>query len=237
MKKAAYALIGIGLLVAPATQAQQPDSVRTLEVASRVDSTKATDTTPSKVDTLTVASTSSTATKPEKVALKDIGTVEGGVRLAADLSAKTLQVIGSNGVIKTFKVAVGSPSYPTPPGSYTIRKIVWNPSWTPPPDAKWAKNKTAKDPGEPGNPMKVAKIFFKEPDYYIHGTGETNSLGSAASHGCLRMDPDDVAELARFLMENGGQAKEEGWFSRVMHMRWKTHTVMLSQPVKLVVTN
>jgi hypothetical protein len=51
------------------------------------------------------------------------------------------------------------------------------------------------------------------------------------------MDPDDVAELARFLMENGGQAKEEGWFSRVMHMRWKTHTVMLSQPVKLVVTN
>jgi lipoprotein-anchoring transpeptidase ErfK/SrfK len=234
MKTAAYVLIGIGMLGASLVRAQQPDSGRIVEVASRVDSSKPADSSVSKPDTLTVASASSAAAK---VSLKDVGTVAGGIRLAADLSARTLQVIGANGVIKTFPVAVGSPKYPTPPGSYSIRKIVWNPSWTPPPDAKWAKNKTAKDPGEPGNPMKVAKIFFKEPDYYIHGTGETNSLGSAASHGCLRMDPDDVAELARFLMENGGQAKEEGWFSRVMHMRWKTHTVMLSQPVKLVVTN
>jgi hypothetical protein len=84
--------------------------------------------------------------------------------------------------------------------------------------------------------MKVAKIFFKEPDYYIHGTAQLNSLGDAASHGCLRMHPDDVAELAQFLMENGGQPQEEGWFSRVIHMRWKTHTVTLTQPITLVVS-
>ena len=80
--------------------------------------------------------------------------------------------------IKTYQVAVGQPRYPTPPGTYDIRKIVWNPSWTPPPDAAWARGKTAKGPGEPGNPMKVAKIFFKEPDYYIHGTDQIESLGS-----------------------------------------------------------
>jgi len=178
----------------------------------------------------------STAMKPAKADLRSVGTIDGPVSLKADLSSRTLTVVGNDGVIKTFSVAVGSPKYPTPPGNYTIRRIVWNPSWTPPPDAEWAKKETAKGPGEPGNPMKVAKIFFREPDYYIHGTGQVNSLGDAASHGCLRMDPNDVAELAQFLMQNGGQPQEEGWFSRVIHMRWKTHTVTLSKPISLTVT-
>jgi lipoprotein-anchoring transpeptidase ErfK/SrfK len=175
------------------------------------------------------------AEKPAKVDLWTVGAVDGPVSLKADLSSRTLTVMGANGVIKTFNVAVGSPNYPTPTGTYTIRKIVWNPSWIPP-DSKWAKKETAKGPGEKGNPMKVAKIFFREPDYYIHGTGQVNSLGDAASHGCLRMDPDEVAELAQFLMNNGGQPREEGWFSRVIHMRWKTHTVTLTKPITLVVS-
>jgi lipoprotein-anchoring transpeptidase ErfK/SrfK len=194
------------------------------------------DTTKKKVDSV---KTDSAAGKvdlaPEKVNLRDVGTVAGGVRLSADLSTRMLTVTGANGAIKTFPVAIGTPNYPTPTGTYKIRKIVWNPSWIPP-DSKWAKNKSPKGPGEPGNPMKVAKIFFKEPDYYIHGTGEVKSLGHAASHGCLRMAPDDVAELSQFLMQNGGQAREEGWFSRVIHMRWKTHTVYLSQPITLEVS-
>ena len=173
--------------------------------------------------------------KPARADLRSMGTIDGRVSLRADLSARTLTVMGPDGAIKTFNVAVGSPNYPTPTGTYSIRKIVWNPSWIPP-DSKWAKKETAKGPGEKGNPMKVAKIFFKEPDYYIHGTGQVNSLGDAASHGCLRMHPDEIAELAQFLMNNGGQAREEGWFSRVLHMRWKTHTIYLSQPITLVVS-
>jgi hypothetical protein len=50
------------------------------------------------------------------------------------------------------------------------------------------------------------------------------------------MDPDEVAELAQFLMNNGGQPREEGWFSRVIPMRWKTHTITLSEPITLVVS-
>jgi len=194
------------------------------------------DTTKRVTDSTTKVDSVSEKPAPVKTNLKDLGTVEGGVSLKADLSQRTLTVMGANGAIRTFNVAVGSPNYPTPTGSYTIRRIVWNPSWTPPPDAKWAKNQTAKGPGEPGNPMKVAKIFFKEPDYYIHGTGQINSLGEAESHGCLRMHPDEVAELAQFLMQNGGQAREEGWFSRVIHLRKNTHTVTLTQPISLTVS-
>jgi lipoprotein-anchoring transpeptidase ErfK/SrfK len=217
------AIATIGAFGAVPARAQLADSSRTLaDSAKRVtDSTK--------------ADPSAEKPKSDKVDLKDLGTVEGGISLKADLSQRTLTVMGANGAIRTFNVAVGSPKYPTPAGTYTIRRIVWNPSWIPP-DSKWAKKETAKGPGEPGNPMKVAKIFFKEPDYYIHGTGQINSLGEAESHGCLRMHPDEVAELAQFLMQNGGQAREEGWFSRVIHMRKNTHTVTLTKPITFVVT-
>jgi lipoprotein-anchoring transpeptidase ErfK/SrfK len=160
---------------------------------------------------------------------------DGPVRLVADLSDRKLTVLAGETAIETYTVAIGRSSKPTPTGTFRIRKIVWNPSWVPP-DEPWAKDKTAKAPGEPGNPMKVAKIFFREPDYYIHGTGDVESLGSADSHGCLRMSPDEVAELAKLLMEKGGNPQEEGWFSRVIHLRWKTHTVTLPNPIQLTIT-
>ena len=157
--------------------------------------------------------------------------------LTADLSARMLTVKHGDTTLKTYQVAVGQERYPTPPGSYSIRKIVWNPSWRPPPDADWAKGKSAKGPGDPGNPMKVVKIFFKEPDYYIHGTGDVESLGSAASHGCLRMDPNDVADLAKLVMEHGGQPHDENWFWRILHSRREEKVVYLDNPVSLTVSD
>lgn len=191
------------------------------------DTTRVSDTTQRVVDT----------TKRVAVSNADVSipAVDGPVRLTANLSEKTITVMAGDRAIKTFRVAVGTFAKPTPKGSFTIRKIVWNPAWIPP-DEPWAKGKTAKGPGQPGNPMKVAKIFFQEPDFYIHGTGQVNSLGTADSHGCLRMSPDEVAALAKFLMEHGGNAEEEGWFSRVVHLRWKTHTVMLDKPISLTIS-
>jgi len=159
------------------------------------------------------------------------------VELTADLSTRLLTVRRGDSTLKTYSVAVGQPRYPTPPGTYVIRKMIWNPSWRPPPDADWARNKTAKGPGEPGNPMKVVKIFFKEPDYYIHGTGDVESLGSAASHGCLRMDPEQVADLAKLIMEHGGQPRDENWFWRILHSRREEKVVYLDNPVSLTVTD
>ena len=80
--------------------------------------------------------------------------------------------------------------------------------------------------------MKVVKIFFREPDYYIHGTGDIASLGTAASHGCLRMAPSEAAEVARLVMEHGGAPKEESWYSRVLHLRWKGTTSRSSSPCR-----
>jgi lipoprotein-anchoring transpeptidase ErfK/SrfK len=161
--------------------------------------------------------------------------VASNVRLEADLSSRRLRLYQDDTLVVQYPVSVGQPRYPTPPGHYTIRQLTWNPSWTPPPDAQWAKKYSPQPPGAPANPMKVAKIFFKVPDYYIHGTGDINSLGGAESHGCLRMDPEHVAEVARFVMEHGGQPREENWFWRILHFRNEEKTIYLSQPIPLTV--
>ena len=157
--------------------------------------------------------------------------------LSANLGARILTVTRGDSTLMTYAVAVGQDRYPTPHGTFTIRKIVWNPSWRPPPDADWAKGKKAKAPGDPGNPMKVVKIFFQEPDYYIHGTDDVESLGSAASHGCLRMDPTEIAGLAKLIMEHGGQPRGENWFWRILHSRRQEQVVYLDNPVSLTIAD
>jgi lipoprotein-anchoring transpeptidase ErfK/SrfK len=178
-----------------------------------------------------------TATTAGKEVVDSADMYQEPLLLAADLSTRTLTVTRGGKIIKSYQVAVGQERYPTPVGNYAIRKIVWNPSWHPPPEAAWAKGKSAKGPGEPGNPMKVVKIFFHEPDYYIHGTGDVDSLGDAASHGCLRMDPSQVADLAKLIMENGGQPRDENWFWRILHSRREEKVVYLDNPISLTVTD
>ena len=163
--------------------------------------------------------------------------VAAPLEMTANIPARTLVVRQGDSILGTFAVAVGKDRYPTPTGTFRINKMIWNPRWTPPPNSEWARGKTAKGPGEPGNPMKAVKIFFKEPDYYIHGTGEVESLGSAASHGCLRMDPEQVAELAKLIMEHGGQPREENWFLRLIHSRREEKPIYLDNPVWLTITD
>jgi lipoprotein-anchoring transpeptidase ErfK/SrfK len=155
--------------------------------------------------------------------------------LAANLSARTLAVQRGGSAIATYQVAIGDPRHRTPTGTYRIRKIVWNPRWVPP-KSPWARGKTPKPPGHPENPMKVVKIFFKEPTYYIHGTGDLRSLGDAASHGCLRMDPQDAAQVARWLMEHGGQPRGENWFRRILRFRTREEVIYLDNPIRLTIS-
>jgi murein L,D-transpeptidase YcbB/YkuD len=156
---------------------------------------------------------------------------EGSLTLEANVSARSLTVRRGGEVVKRYDIAVGKDNHPTPRGNFLIRKIVWNPSWVPP-DEKWARGKSAQGPGHPANPMKLVKIFWKEPDYYIHGTSDVESLGSAASHGCLRMDPDDAGELALMVMENAGQARDWDWVKGILHIG-QTRTVRLATPTPL----
>lgn len=161
---------------------------------------------------------------------------EASLKLEVDLSRRVLSVVEDGEVMKTYPVAVGKPSYPTPKGSFSIRRIIWNPRWVPP-DSKWAKDKKATPPGHPDNPMGKVKIFFSEPDYYIHGTKLVDSLGEAESHGCIRMRNADVIELAETVMASGGKPVSPSWIRRVINKVRSTREVRLSAPVRITISS
>jgi lipoprotein-anchoring transpeptidase ErfK/SrfK len=128
---------------------------------------------------------------------------DDGMRLTVSLSARELKVIENGEVVKTYGVAVGRPTHPTPTGSFRTGDIDWNPSWTPPPTG-WARHKVYQPPGAAANPMQAVKIYFRAPYYFIHGTNDSDSIGEAASHGCIRMTPGDARSLAHRIEDAGG---------------------------------
>lgn len=128
---------------------------------------------------------------------------EPSVRLEVSLSARQLSVIQDGKVVKTYSVAVGRPSNPTPTGQFRTGRITWNPSWIPP-KSWWARNKKPQAPDAPENPMQGVKIYFRAPAYYIHGTNVPSSMGRAASRGCIRMTEEEAKELARTIEKAGG---------------------------------
>jgi lipoprotein-anchoring transpeptidase ErfK/SrfK len=96
---------------------------------------------------------------------------------------------------KTYGVAVGMPAYPTPTGRYNIANKAVNPAWTAP-NSPWAgayANETVEG-GSAENPLKARWMGIVN-GVGIHGTGAPGSIGSRASHGCIRMTVPDVIDL------------------------------------------
>jgi lipoprotein-anchoring transpeptidase ErfK/SrfK len=96
---------------------------------------------------------------------------------------------------KTYPIAVGLPGYPTPTGRYSITNKAVNPAWSAP-DAPWAgayRNEVVPG-GSAENPLK-ARWLGVVGGVGIHGTGASYSIGTRASHGCIRMYVADVIDL------------------------------------------
>lgn len=86
---------------------------------------------------------------------------------------------------RTFRIATGQASYPTPLGRFTIVTKQRNPWWYPP-ASDWAKGLEPVPPG-PGNPLGTRWMGLSAPLVGIHGTPDAASIGYSASHGCIRM--------------------------------------------------
>ena len=157
---------------------------------------------------------------------------DAAVRMRIDISERKLYVEQNGSVIESYNVAVGTSEHPTPRGSYSVRRMIWNPRWVPP-DSDWAKDEKVREPGDPKNPMGRVKIFFREPTYYIHGTNAESSIGTAASHGCVRMLNKDVIELARLLIDTTGAPIEPGLIQRLINRVRQTREVRLHEAVPL----
>jgi lipoprotein-anchoring transpeptidase ErfK/SrfK len=96
---------------------------------------------------------------------------------------------------KTYKIAVGQVGLETPAGLYRVQNKAENPAWQVP-NRDWAGDLAGKviPGGRADNPLKSRWLGIYD-GAGIHGTAEIKSLGTAASHGCIRMAIPDVKEL------------------------------------------
>ncbi|HEX2507979.1 MAG TPA: L,D-transpeptidase/peptidoglycan binding protein [Miltoncostaeaceae bacterium] len=94
---------------------------------------------------------------------------------------------------RTFGIAVGQPSFPTPSGTFQIVTKQRNPTWFPP-DSPWAAGLGPVPPGV-DNPLGTRWMGTSAPAIGIHGTPISSSIGTAASHGCIRMHIGDAEYL------------------------------------------
>lgn len=115
------------------------------------------------------------------------------VRIVINRATHTLTLYRADEAVKTYTVAVGSPRYPTPSGTFEIVNKQKDPTWTPP-DSDWAKDAKPIPPG-PDNPLGTRWMGLDSPNVGIHGTNSPASLGYSVSHGCIRMAISDVEDL------------------------------------------
>jgi lipoprotein-anchoring transpeptidase ErfK/SrfK len=96
---------------------------------------------------------------------------------------------------KTYGIAVGQAGLDTPAGLYSIQNKAVDPAWHVP-NSAWAGALagTVIAGDDPSNPIKARWLGVYD-GVGVHGTSDDASIGSAASHGCIRMHIPDVKEL------------------------------------------
>jgi murein L,D-transpeptidase YcbB/YkuD len=155
------------------------------------------------------------------------------MELVVNIPAGRLEVFQGGEKVRSYPVSVGQARYATPTGEASIRRMVWNPTWTPPPDAAWARDEKPAGPGW-SNPMGRVKMHLFG-DYYVHGTPARNErhLGSPASHGCIRMRNQDVMELAQLVLRADGAPVSEATVQGLVNNPRATRELALAGRVRV----
>jgi L,D-transpeptidase ErfK/SrfK len=103
-------------------------------------------------------------------------------------------------VVITTPIGVGMVGWATPEGTTRIVSKRKDPSWTPPESVR-REHAAEGDilpkvvPPGPDNPLGAFAMNLGWPSYLMHGTNKPAGVGMRASHGCIRLYPEDIATL------------------------------------------
>jgi L,D-transpeptidase ErfK/SrfK len=101
-------------------------------------------------------------------------------------------------MVMTFPIGIGSEGKETPVGTFKIVEKIVNPAWHVPASIRKEKPELpAVVPAGPNNPLGAYAMRLSEGTVLIHGTNRPYAVGRKASHGCIRMYPEDIPKLFR----------------------------------------
>ena len=107
---------------------------------------------------------------------------------------------GAEAMVDTYPVSIGRMDWKTPLGETRVVRKQKNPSWYPPASVREeaaAAGETVPEvvPPGPDNPLGDFALRLGLPGYLIHGTNRPYGVGMRVTHGCVRLLPEDIAEL------------------------------------------
>ena len=112
------------------------------------------------------------------------------------IDENTLSLYDGFDVIRTWSVATAMPGWITPQGDWNLYRKAVNPTWYNPALDSWGADLPAVVPGGPTAPMGTRALYITAPGLIrIHGTPADDSIGTYASHGCIRMHNWEIEEL------------------------------------------
>ena len=132
--------------------------------------------------------TSTAGLAPEKAELAAAAETR---QLVLSLRSRRVYLYQGDMLLSSYPVAVGTAETPTPQGEFTVSKMVENPVWQSP----WTGE--VHEPGA-NSALGLRWIEFASTEagaFGFHGTPTVESIGQAASNGCVRMYNDDVVAL------------------------------------------
>jgi lipoprotein-anchoring transpeptidase ErfK/SrfK len=110
-------------------------------------------------------------------------------------SQRRLYLIMANHQALRYGIGVGREGFTWSGASEISAKREW-PDWTPPDDMLRRKPELPRHmAGGPANPLGARAMYLGDTLYRIHGSNEPDTIGTAASSGCIRMTNDDVVDL------------------------------------------
>ena len=132
---------------------------------------------------------------PLRVIEPEITTSALGKTIVVDLSENALRLFEGFKVAKDYPVATAAAGYVTPVGTWQIIEKRENPTWYNPALDSWGADLPAVISPGPSNPLGTRALYLNSPGIRIHGTSNSASIGTYASHGCIRMYISDSEEL------------------------------------------
>ena len=130
---------------------------------------------------------------------RHIAIVPAGVRILINVPQRML-FLADDDRVTGYPVGLGQQDWPTRVGPFTVTKLETNPVWDVPASLQAEMKREGRPviehmPPGPENPLGAHWIGLSLPNFGIHGTIAPLSVYRFASHGCIRMHPDDVAEV------------------------------------------
>jgi lipoprotein-anchoring transpeptidase ErfK/SrfK len=119
------------------------------------------------------------------ISMVSVRSISGPVAITVDISTQSMKVTAAGRTVYRFDVSTGRKGYSTPTGNF--RPIRMHEMWY---SSKYENS-----------PMPYS-IFFHG-GYAIHGTGDIKNLGQVASHGCVRLHPDNAKLLYDLVKQVG----------------------------------